>query len=541
MHMDDLDLMKFQHWLPSRDSDDNWTSVALDYEVKESDISYDYNTISVLAETDDVKKLVSDHNWLEDIEYGNQKVWSSNGKVNHDFKPISEKNGVRIEPFVIMRSWSAKGTEIQYEIIQDFVMFYNLLFNREENTYQAIKDNGEITDVVKIIHDKDCKKINIKTDYLRNYLTFKNKFLVRQHDHRTGSVKSISDLGSARFEKDYEDPSYNFWLVIDDYSGEDEKSFSRILGKDVILPLSKRKDLLGWEEKYCEFIIGVTSEFENIEVTCEEDKLGNYFKKSEPHFLTPVFFNREVLKRYHDTPSKYTVTSTYLSCGNLWGLPIDINTQDFVQVYLGDLGHIPYNEQCHWKNYNVRPSGGISPSRFQRDFGANFTDSEEPICRFTKSLKSFQERFSKKYGFYLFMPLTDKDRFNEIFLRIPINNEQPEFEQQMGSLAKILPDSIDVSQLKCKIKEKGFNSKEFNGLQGSIQKLKFFFEKENIDLGIITHLNKIQQIRSTGIAHRKGDKFEIISQKYKLDKTNNVEFFKNLIHDLINSFEKSTF
>lgn len=71
------------------------------------------------------------------------------------------------------------------------------------------------------------------------------------------------------------------------------------------------------------------------EETCNEDELSNYFiDKGKPHFLPPVFFKREVLKRYYDNPSKYSVNARYLSCLGLWGLPIDINPKGIVYMWL---------------------------------------------------------------------------------------------------------------------------------------------------------------------------------------------------------------
>ena len=218
--------------------------------------------------------------------------------------------------------------------------------------------------------------------------------------------------------------------------------------KDIILPFTQRKHLLGWEKKYWKFIVGVDKEGGKIEETCDEEKLGNYFGKTGTHFLTPVFFKREVLKKYHDMPSKFTVTSTHLSCGGLWGLSIEINDKDLVNAYLGDLGHIPYEEQQYWRLYNVVPEGGISKSRFQRDFAAKFADPEDVMFKFTKSLEDVQKIFESKYGFKLFKPLSDGDKFIEKSLRIPVNNESVEFEQQLGYLAKLLPDSIDIKSLR---------------------------------------------------------------------------------------------
>jgi len=531
--------MKFEHWLPDRDSDANWTTVAQDLDFEKDDLVYDYFTISVIADPNEPKLLVSNYDWLGDVQFGQQTVWEYDDKVHFDFNSIDEKNDVKFQPFVIWRSWGSKSIEPKFELIQDFILFYNLYFNEQEQVYNAIKETGEVVVVVKKITKDNYKKIEVRTNFLKNYLAFKNKILVRQHDHRTRSTKSLSDLGITRFETDYIQNEYNFSLVIDESfpSITKEKSFSRLLGIDIILPFITKKHLLGWGKKYCKFIIGVTKEGDEIEETCDEKKLGNYFGKTGTHYLTSVFFKREVLKKYHDTTSKYLVTASHLSCGHLWGLPIDTNPKDLVQVYLGDLGHIPYDEQLYWRTFNVVPEGGISHSRFQRDFAAEFADPEDPMFKFTKSLTSLQENFARKYDFNLFKPLEEKDKFIENSLRIPVNNEPVEFEQQIGYLAKILPDSIDINSLRKKMKEKGVSQEKLDEIKGKpLRTLERFLENEKIDSDIIQNLNTIQQIRSAGISHRKGENYEKISQKYNLEKISPTDFFKDQISKLTKSF-----
>ena len=57
---------------------------------------------------------------------------------------------------------------------------------------------------------------------------------------------------------DVKSNEYNFTLDFGRHTPPSEfRSFSRLLGKDIILAFSKKKHLLGWEKKYCKFIIGV--------------------------------------------------------------------------------------------------------------------------------------------------------------------------------------------------------------------------------------------------------------------------------------------
>ena len=63
------------------------------------------------------------------------------------------------------------------------------------------------------------------------------------------------------------------------------------------------------KETYHDFIIGEDADGEPVKHTCDPEQLANYFGKNPdaPHYLTPVYFRREVLKRYYEHPSKYSM------------------------------------------------------------------------------------------------------------------------------------------------------------------------------------------------------------------------------------------
>lgn len=537
--MSEADIMKFQEWMPHRDTDSNWTTVAKFQKYKNRDLEFDFFIISVIAETDVPEKLLTKFNWSTMVEFGNPGIWEYQGEVNYDANSVKELENSILEPFVIRRTWVGKSIPPKFELIQDFILFYNLFFNEKEKMFKALSETGTEINVIKISNEKYNEKIEISTKFLRNYLAFKNKILVRQHSHSIRNVKTLDELGITASRAPMKSNEYNFALVIDKHDTlSNFNSFGHLQGKDIILPFEKRKHLLDWSKEYCTFIIGVDDQGENIESTCEEEKLGNFFGKEGVQFLTPVFFNREVLKKYHDAPSKYTVGSTNLSCGHHWGLPIDTNYVDLVQVYLGDLSHIPYEEQQHWRLHNVLPEGGITRSRFTRDVEAGFADPEDIMFRFAKALSEFQEKFENRFGFNPFKPLNENDRFIEKSIRVPVNNEITEFEQQIGYLAKILPDSIDIKSMRKKLEEEGTDSDKLDELKDKkIRTFEYFLQQKGLRPNIIQNLDAIQRIKSSGSSHRKGDDYEKIMEKYGLNKTTYIDFFKNLIEKTIISFE----
>src|SRR5207245_1040341 len=99
---------------------------------------------------------------------------------------------------------------------------------------------------------------------------------------------------------------------------------------------------------------------EAVRHTCDPDELGTYFDddNSRLHYLTPVYFDRAVLSRYVNEPTRYHVTSTRISCLDLWGVAISTNTAGLIEVYLGDLGRdLPPEEWPYWIAHNVAPAG----------------------------------------------------------------------------------------------------------------------------------------------------------------------------------------
>src|SRR3989338_9753399 len=157
-----------------------------------------------------------------------------------------------------------------------------------------------------------------------------------------------------------------------------------------------------------------------IKYTCDGSKLENYFgaNLNAPHFLTPVFFKKEVLDKYYNKPSKYSVSDGYFSYGNKWGMIIDNNAKDCVMVYLGYLGDLPYEEQQHWKLHNII-NGNSSLVSFKRDFQAEFCSPIEPALFFKERLDLFSEKWKKGFSWNLFGPLSEKDEHHLKALRIP--------------------------------------------------------------------------------------------------------------------------
>ena len=111
---------------------------------------------SILAETNPHKDLLTDNEWLADNGFG-KEVEIDVGQV----KGHSGKNTVRIEPFTFLRHWNDTWPD-SFELVQSFILFYNLHFDVSGNKYVAVDGAGETTDVVRIKDEEQYEKIEIR-------------------------------------------------------------------------------------------------------------------------------------------------------------------------------------------------------------------------------------------------------------------------------------------------------------------------------------------------------------------------------------------
>ena len=301
------------------------------------------------------------------------------------------------------------------------------------------------------------------------------------------------------------------------------------MGKKIIFPRPKQTCGFWPYEKprnYIDYIIGVDENGEEKSFTSDPEKLGNYFgaNPKAPHYLTPVFFKKEVLHKYYSDPSRYRIENSRLECGYLWGLSLDLDHKDYVMVYLGDLGRdLPESEQIYWRSYNVATDEKISRSSFLRDF-LNCSESPEIAdIRFKNLYKSFNKSWENKFGWCFYLPLESGDEYNLDNLRIPLNENQEEFDHQVLSLNKLLVDSINEKQL-----SKSFSKTE--DMKG-IKKLEEWCKVKGI-VGYepkISFLRNLQELRSAGTGHRKGKSYKKIEKVFGLDRYSLKDVFDDIL------------
>lgn len=423
-----------------------------------------------------------------------------------------------IEPLVIDRVFHGMR-EDYLEISEEFRLFHRLYHDRKTDQYLKFDDDGNETVVV--IAEKD--RIRIRVKEIRQFLAIRNMHLSVQFDCREHSSYSLEELGLEESGHDKREGLTCWGLHYGDFRGISEhRAFSRLLGKRLVEPLPKSKSgFWGFAEeadkRYVDFIINVDENGDEETYVSNPDALANYFgaNPEAPNYLTPVHFRKQVLDKYYQQPSKYSVEDSMLWCGTLWSLQIDNHHHDKVCAWLGDLGRdLPYQEQLHWRAYNIPPQGGVSETYFKRQILAQFTDSERPEHLFATQYRRLQEECEYCLDWQLLLPLDAGDEYYIKCMRIPATDEQRDFDELVLGLTKLLIDSLNEKKL-----NKLIPKEDLPNIKGSISRLEAALKTNSVEGAgpQIAFLRKLQNLRSSSSAHRKGTNYRKIATDFGVD------------------------
>ena len=301
-----------------------------------------------------------------------------------------------------------------------------------------------------------------------------------------------------------------------------------------------------FDGRYADFKISRSGKV--ITHTCNPNKLANMFgaNPGAPLFLTPVFFKTAVLDKYRDEPSRYDVESGCLRCkrngGALWSIPIDNHGNDCVSVFLGDLGHLPYAHQLHFASQNIL-KGEVSETFFRSQIDAEFCDSTHPVAVFKRNYYKLRTVGWEGLGWHLLLPLVEQDQHYVSSLKLLTHNEQKEFDEQVLALTKILIDSLNEKELRRLLPQGRQEMSWLDKLRKffflrfrqprrlcGISLLDKVFKQRNVSDAEqhVKFLRDLQELRSTSVAHRKGDKYSKAIRRMGLDRLSLAEVLKSL-------------
>ena len=480
---------------------------------------------SILIPADQIKFPFPDNNWrmeldlmgLREIRWDNDGTWYPRlGAAELD---------ERVRCLVIPREFDG-WKEDYLEICEDFRLFNNLYFDKEANKYltQDRVDDG-YADVEVAVVEPNCVKMLGKK--VRQFLLHTKMYLLLRFGSSAYSEYSLEELGICQNEvksAEAELPDgYLSWECTyretreEGYQTESTLRAMRLIGYSKV-----------GEKQSVEFIIGVDENGHKIYHTSTLNSVMLIGTHWSPDPIV-VHFNKEVLDEYYLKSDIYTVEDMVLLCHDdkretKWYLPIDDNHDDKVCVLLVFLSLLPYEELLHWREHNIPPEGDLSETYYKRYAQEIPTESKQLGHLFRNRYRWLNQLCNAGLGWELLLPLDPGDKYHLRCLRVPSSDSQGEFDGLILSLTKTLIDSLNEKCLKelisdqqqAKLDEHQADSEKPDpkGI-ACLEAALCSCEVENAE-DHIAFLRKIQGLRSSGSAHRKGKSYRRSVKYFKL-------------------------
>lgn len=475
-----------------------------------------------------ISQALNSNNW--DLSYGDGYPGFSCINDNYIY---SRTNTDNVEPLVLLRDFKGIYKE-QLEVCEEFRLYHNL-HTDDGKSYYKIESDGSSNLVAKIELTENKQIVSIRLFELKQFLAAKNMVLSIQFDGKIYSPFSLECLALSEINDIVANAIENYSYVLKDTAnllGSEYQSCSYLLGKVFIAPFGKSKCGI-WpyneKKKYEDYIIGIDDSGNEIIANSNPNDLGNFFQRNyeNPSYLTPVFFNKEVLDKYYKHSNTYNVEAGFVRCGGLWGLPIDNDIpNNRIVVWLGDLGrNLPYLEQKYWRGFNVPPYGAISRTFFNQQILAKWCASEQPDLVFKSKYYKLYDKSFKTLGWYFYLPLLQGDEHCFSDIRIPTSDENSEFDSLILCLTKCLIDSLNERNMKKKLAMQDSDKPGIEKLICFLEGNKIVVDQENISF-----LKNLQALRSSLSAHRKGEKFLKLIKRLGYDKLGNRDIFIDLLN-----------
>lgn len=434
--------------------------------------------ISALIENDEneIKKYIESYEWgFSENTFGKSTFYKTGDEVYYVAGDIVNDK----EYIVAYRTFNNYDPII--EINPKLIWYGNLI---HKNGEYINPDNNNA--MIKI----NNFSVFVKREYIRDFLAANNKILTICFDNR----RYYDESSMIDFYKYYVKNNYNFILELSTGEYEEYNACSSLVGKIIIMPLSEptHEDYQFFFEKdeYEDFIIGVDNDEKPVVYTCNGNKLADFFGNNSDAqcYFTPVYFKRSILDKYHNNPDEYTVGDVNIFYLEKWKIYYTINKRDFVVVWLGDLGEIPYSEQKYWRLYNKKPEGDIEEKFFRQQILNQWTDTILPERYIFNLIDKVNHIIESKYGNKLFGDLGEVDEKLKSAFSIPTNSSVTTFQNFLMQLNKITVERINTKLIKEIVNEDKLKDKKSGNLFGSRIQLNVFLEE--IGLKSYTNLDK---------------------------------------------------
>lgn len=263
-------------------------------------------------------------------------------------------------------------------------------------------------------------------------------------------------------------------------------------------------------------------------------------------FLTPVFFNKEVLLKYDSSPTYRLsfASTTYgeILSGDDFSMPFGINKNGKVVMWLGDIARLPDSEQYYLRSENIESDHSIGSEFYDGQIECIFTDPSKEDALF-KSRSIFLEVCFNKFGIKI--AHLDSEVFDlSVSFNTPVVDTEKERRHVADTLNKIYLESFDNKALGYVVSKLGGDPKNL----GSIKRLQNVIELSCYDVDIFALMSPFYilydlRVVYSHIGSKKSEQEKLDSVIERLELGANsglMEIYPSLVEKLGESYERLT-
>lgn len=262
-------------------------------------------------------------------------------------------------------------------------------------------------------------------------------------------------------------------------------------------------------------------------------------------FLTPVFFNKELLLKYEASPT-YHVKFASPTYGTIYTDAFDIsfgiNKHSKIVMWLGDIAKLPETEQYYLRSENIESDHSIGSEFYEGQIDCIYTEPSKESRLFalrSEFVDACFRKFSAKVAHLDNEVLDLALQFNA-----PVIDTEKERRHVADTLNKIYIESLDNNSLADLMKKPGSDPKGLGSLKRLQAVLESAFNAADIS-SLLSPLFVLYDLRVAYSHLTSADKskeiLKTVTHRLTLDETAGLLLiYERLMDQLANAFEKLT-
>ena len=436
---------------------------------------------------------------------------------------------------LIRRFDGVSGYDSIVEILQPLVVESNLFFMRERNAWCRLDKRGDIEKAIEVVEISTGGSAPIEgevviaaRDVLDRWCSVSGTRIVIFFDFsRFDPKETVPWVGQFDEIRVADDQSIHYRYSNMPVLKSQSRGFQIVQHNDEssgTIQLDTNGD-----RKYEEFIAWDWKNQRVEEISCNPDRLANYFTDSDlPYETTPAFFNPEVLLRFKNDHEKYNFSERSISSRAGWVVDhYDINDASQVHVYLSELGQLPHSEQLHWKGYNEKPKSGLSVRAIKADFEGDWRIDLTPLESLKEKLRVLRCDWWRPASEEVF------DRAHS-----PVTQSSEEWTRDILALYQLIVEGFDPRNLRKKAKSLGQQPEANHGSISLIRHCLLGLGVQAEEAGrIVAPFTNLREHRNILAAHATGEKAKHLASNAIERFSSYPRHYENLVSECSNSLQ----